>query len=109
MRVALWDGSIIEVSATKNSDLFWAMRGAGHNFGIVLSFTYKTWPLQNNGLTYNADMTFTNASLEGIFGVINDLIPDQDPGLALDLFIMTDPSTHEVSISLGIFQFLNHG
>ncbi|OTB15810.1 hypothetical protein K445DRAFT_317456 [Daldinia sp. EC12] len=102
MRVALWDGSIIEVSATKNSDLFWAMRGAGHNFGIVLSFTYKTWPLQNNGLTYNADMTFTNASLEGIFGVINDLIPDQDPGLALDLFIMTDPSTHETVTYLNI-------
>ncbi|KAI1655194.1 FAD binding domain-containing protein [Daldinia decipiens] len=102
MRVALWDGSIVEVSATKNSDLFWAMRGAGHNFGIVLSFTYKTWPLQNNGLTYNADMTFTNASLEGVFGVINELIPNQDPGLALDLFILTDSSTHETVTYLNI-------
>ncbi|RYP28694.1 hypothetical protein DL767_007091 [Monosporascus sp. MG133] len=95
MRVALWDGSIVEASATRNADLFWAMRGAGHNFGIVLDFTFRTWPLRNDGLTYNADMTFTGDSIEGIFTVINELIPDQDPGLAVDVFILTDRITRE--------------
>ncbi|KAI0003489.1 FAD binding domain-containing protein [Xylariaceae sp. FL0662B] len=102
VRIALWDGSIVEASATKNADLFWAIRGAGHNFGIVLEFTFKTWPLRNDGLTYNADMTFTSDSLEGVFGVINDLIPNQDPGLAMDLFILTDPSTKATVTYLNI-------
>ncbi|KAI1378969.1 FAD binding domain-containing protein [Hypoxylon crocopeplum] len=102
LRVTLWDGSIVEASATKNSDLFWAMRGAGHNFGIVLEFTYKTWPLQKTGLTYNADMTFTTDSLSGVLTAINGLIPNQDPGLAMDFFILTDPNTHETVIYLNI-------
>ncbi|RYP28665.1 hypothetical protein DL768_011227 [Monosporascus sp. mg162] len=59
MRVALWDGTIVEASATQHPDLFWAMRGAGHNFGIVLDFTFRTYPLRYGGMTYNADMTFT--------------------------------------------------
>ncbi|RYP66672.1 hypothetical protein DL771_007671 [Monosporascus sp. 5C6A] len=95
MRVALWDGCIVEASARKNPDLFWAMRGAGHNFGIVLEFTFRTWPLQNDGLTYNADMTLTGDSLEGMFTAINEFIPDQDPALAIDVFIITDRNTGE--------------
>ncbi|KAI1485036.1 FAD binding domain-containing protein [Biscogniauxia mediterranea] len=102
LRVALWDGSIVTASATENPDLFWAMRGAGHNFGIVIDFTFKTWPLSNDGLVYNADMTFTTDSLEGLLDNVNQLIPDQDPGLALDIFITTDHTTGETSISLNI-------
>ncbi|RYP04524.1 hypothetical protein DL764_004386 [Monosporascus ibericus] len=95
MRVVLWDGSIVEVSATKHPDLFWAMRGAGHNFGIVLDYTFRTYPQQNNGLTYNADMTFTGDSIEGIFTAINELIPDQDPALAVDVFLLTNRTSGE--------------
>ncbi|KAI1506779.1 FAD binding domain-containing protein [Biscogniauxia marginata] len=102
LRVALWDGSIVEASATENADLFWAMRGAGHNFGIVLDFTFKTWPLQNNGLHYNADMIFTTDSLEGVFTMFNKLIPGQNENLALDLFIVTDPSTLETVMSFNL-------
>lgn len=32
-------------SADENPDLFWAMRGAGGNFGIVTSFRYWAYPL----------------------------------------------------------------
>lgn len=42
--VMLADGSIVQASATVNSDLFWAMRGGtGNNFGILLQTVY---PLQ---------------------------------------------------------------
>ena len=34
-------GDLLTVSAERNQDLFWAVRGAGHNFGIVTSFEYK--------------------------------------------------------------------
>ncbi|KAK7992613.1 FAD-binding domain-containing protein [Apiospora saccharicola] len=71
MRVALWDGTIVTASETQNSDLFWVMRGAGQNFGIMLEFTMKTWPQTNGGKIYNADMSFTNKSLEEVLETIN--------------------------------------
>jgi FAD/FMN-containing dehydrogenase len=35
------DGRIVKASADENTDLFWAMRGGGGNFGIVTSFEYR--------------------------------------------------------------------
>jgi len=35
------DGEIRKADAATNSDLFWALRGGGGNFGIVTRFTYR--------------------------------------------------------------------
>ena len=35
------DGDLLTAGATQNEDLFWALRGAGHNFGVVTSFDYR--------------------------------------------------------------------
>ncbi|CAN5601002.1 hypothetical protein BH10ACT7_BH10ACT7_19120 [soil metagenome] len=39
--VVLADGSIVRASETENPDLFWAVRGAGGNVGIVVSFEFE--------------------------------------------------------------------
>jgi FAD/FMN-containing dehydrogenase len=36
------DGQIRMASATENEDLFWAVRGAGSNFGVVTSFEFRS-------------------------------------------------------------------
>jgi len=35
------DGELRRASATENEDLFWAVRGAGSNFGVVTSFEFQ--------------------------------------------------------------------
>ena len=35
------DGQVRRASREENADLFWAVRGAGHNFGVVTSFTFR--------------------------------------------------------------------
>ena len=39
--VVLADGSIVTADALENSDLFWARRGGGGNFGVVTALTVK--------------------------------------------------------------------
>jgi hypothetical protein len=44
--MVLADGSYVTVNAKQNSDLFWAIRGGGGNFGIVTSFKFQAHPVK---------------------------------------------------------------
>ncbi|UVF80664.1 FAD-binding oxidoreductase [Gordonia mangrovi] len=39
--VVLADGSLVHADDDENSDLFWAVRGAGANFGVAVSFEFE--------------------------------------------------------------------
>ena len=39
------DGQVHHASADEDADLFWAVRGAGSNFGVVTSFTFRLHPV----------------------------------------------------------------
>lgn len=45
--MVLADGTFVTVNANKNTDLFWAIRGGGGNFGIVTSFKFQAHPVKN--------------------------------------------------------------
>jgi FAD/FMN-containing dehydrogenase len=41
LEVVTAEGDVVECSAEKNQELFWAMRGAGQNFGIATQLEYR--------------------------------------------------------------------
>jgi hypothetical protein len=45
--MVLADGSFLTVNAQQNTDLFWAIRGGGGNYGIVTSFKFQAHSVKN--------------------------------------------------------------
>jgi FAD/FMN-containing dehydrogenase len=43
--MVLADGSVVQVDADNDPDLFWAIRGGGGNFGVVTTCTFRTHPV----------------------------------------------------------------
>jgi hypothetical protein len=54
------DGSLVTVSARSNPGLFWALRGAGANFGIVVEATYEVYDL-TSPMVASTDIIFSPA------------------------------------------------
>ena len=43
--VVLADGSVVQTDTDRDTDLFWAIRGGGGNFGVVTSFSFRCHPV----------------------------------------------------------------
>ncbi|KIH87835.1 glucooligosaccharide oxidase [Sporothrix brasiliensis 5110] len=56
------DGTLVRASATENSDLFWAIRGAASSFGIVTEFVMRTHPAPGSVVQYSFDFSFGSAA-----------------------------------------------
>lgn len=52
-------GEIVEASKTENSDLWYAMKGGGGQFGIVTEFRMATYPI---GLVWGGYKIFSMVS-----------------------------------------------
>ena len=71
--LVLASGETITVSATSYPDLFWGLRGAGHNFGIVTRFTLKTYDSPVNDW-YFAQFVYTQDKLEAFVTQVNKMM-----------------------------------
>ena len=65
--VVLADGSVVEASEKENPDLFWAIRGAGSNYGIVASWKLRTFPAPETLTWFSVKLNWTaETSLAGL-------------------------------------------
>jgi hypothetical protein len=70
-RLVVATGEVITVSNTSHPDLFWALRGAGHNFGIVTEAEFRIYEQTNGGMRFNADIIYGADQLEAVFTAVN--------------------------------------
>lgn len=82
-KLLLGNGSIVTVSDSSNPDLFWGLRGAGHNFGIALEATFHVYPQTNSGIHYSWDLEYRLEQCEEVFRVLNEVHAVIPPELAI--------------------------
>lgn len=85
VRMVTAAGDLITVSATQYPDLFWAIRGAGANFGIITSAVYEVHNHTNNGNVVNADFAFNPAVNISLFEVMQSFDDNLPPELSLNI------------------------
>jgi FAD/FMN-containing dehydrogenase len=69
--IVLGDGSLLSVSKKSHPDLFRALKGVGHNFGIVTSLRYKIYNVPEDNTWFVVMFTFTRDRLESILDILN--------------------------------------
>lgn len=78
--MVLADGRFVTASATENTDLFWAVRGGGGNFGVVTSFLFQGRPAST---VYGGPMFWPMEQATEVFNFWQKLIldaPDEHNG-----------------------------
>ncbi|KAF1359685.1 FAD-binding domain-containing protein [Lizonia empirigonia] len=95
-------GEILNSSATENSDLFWGIRGAGQNFGIITSATYKLHNQTNGGQAFNGDFLFPIGENGTIFQIIKDYAENQPDASALTSSIQYSSTYNSVVIMVNV-------
>src|SRR6266496_4809633 len=70
--LVLADGSFVKANADENSDLFWAIRGGGGNFGVVTSFTFRLRPIDT---IYGGPMLYELSETPAVMKWYRELIP----------------------------------
>ena len=76
--VVLADGSRVTANEDRNSDLFWALRGGGGNYGVVTSFTFR---LGSVSTVVTGPMFWPIEQAEEVLTWYADFIPQQPDDL----------------------------
>ncbi|PNY29983.1 Uncharacterized protein TCAP_00107 [Tolypocladium capitatum] len=79
-------GSVVHASRTDNADLFWALRGAGANYGVVTSATFKVPEAINEGRAVNANFLYAADKIPSVFDILASLDSGLPQDLALNIF-----------------------
>lgn len=71
MNVVMPNGSLKTIDSS--DELWWAMKGAGHNFGIVTSVTTKTYDIQHRDWAIET-LFFSGDKVQAVYQAANDYL-----------------------------------
>lgn len=86
--VVLADGRILECDEHHDADLFWAIRGAGANFGIVTTLSFRAVPVPE--VTTNAHLAWPASMAADVIAAWQEWAPDAPDELAASLKVTAE-------------------
>lgn len=92
VEVVTADGEIQRASETENSDLFWALRGAGASFGVITEFVVKTHAEPGDVVEYSYSFSFgTQSEMASVYQQWQELIGDPDMDRRFSSLFIAEP------------------
>jgi FAD/FMN-containing dehydrogenase len=89
--VVLADGTFVTASESSHSDLFWALRGGGGNFGIVTSFTFRCHDIGEYGTIIGGPVLYDLADAPQVMRWYRELLPSLPEELNGWIALLTIP------------------
>ena len=89
--VVLADGTLVTASASSHSDLFWALRGGGGNFGVVTSFTFRCHDIGEHGTIIGGPVFYDLADVGEVMRWYRELVPSLPEELSGWIALLTIP------------------
>src|ERR1022692_2517014 len=89
--VVLADGTFVTASENARSDLFWALRGGGGNFGVVTSFTFRCHDIGERGTIIGGPVLYDIADTPAVMRWYRDLLPSLPEELNGWIALLTIP------------------
>ncbi len=89
--VVLADGTFVTASERSHSDLFWALRGGGGNFGIVTSFTFRCHDIGEAGTIIGGPVLYDAADTAEVMRWYRELQPSLPEELSGWIALLTIP------------------
>ena len=87
------NGLTVTASENENTDLLWALRGGGGNFGVVTSLEYRLHPVGPEVLA--GFLVYPFDRVKGFFPLVNELTDNMPDELNLITFLTTLPESDE--------------
>jgi FAD/FMN-containing dehydrogenase len=72
-KVVTADGAVVRASEEENADLFWALRGGGGNFGVVVEFTFRLHPV---GLVLGGLLSYPLEASREVISTLRELMAE---------------------------------
>jgi hypothetical protein len=99
--VVLADGARITVSPTQHPDLYWGMRGAGHNFGVVTSMQYRVYDVPEGKQTWSWEaftLPVTPENIRRVYDIAADTLDTQPPGMMQYGAVLVNPAVSKAPV-----------
>ena len=89
------DGALVHASADENTDLFWAMRGAGANFGVAVAFEFDARPI---GQVAFAQLVFAVADMPAFLQRWGTAVENADRSVSATIMFGPTPPGQQVDV-----------
>ncbi|KAL4949902.1 hypothetical protein BDW69DRAFT_187860 [Aspergillus filifer] len=100
VQIVIASGQLLRASEKENPDLFWAVRGAGSNFGVVVEFTFRAYPQPNK--VFAGSLVYTTDRLAPILDSMHAALQYGDGKTAAQCVLYQPGDAVELMLNVGL-------